>query len=183
MNQHLLKIREDCKILQHRWKANSQRKEITQPLLITSLKRKRNDLRTNHEQRILMLMILRNQRLTTIEAILMIIEQNLILNSQVIQQTHEPRTQHSLFILIGTKLSCINCIENVTTRLNLQISASKITESSILMKICLLNHESWNKSWEYFQRNTKTEQSNSKMQITLKLLLRPLTNKTQKILE
>lgn len=142
MNQLLRKIRDDCKILQHRWKANSQRKEITQPLLITSLKRKRNDLRTNPEQKIPMLMILRNQRLTTTEAILMIIEQNQILNSLVIQQIHELQTQHSLFILIGTKLSYTSYIENVTIRLNLQISASKTTESSILMKICLLNHES-----------------------------------------
>lgn len=182
MSQHLLTISDDCKILQLQWKANNQRKEIILLHLIISLKRKRNDLIINLEQRILIKMILKRQRLITIEAILMITEQNLIHNSPEIQQDHELQTQHFSFTQIGTKLSFINCIENVTTLQNLLIFVSKTMESSILTRTYLQSHENLNKSWEYFQRNMKTEQNNSKMQITLKLHLRPSINKTQKTL-
>ena len=88
MSLHLLTISEDYKTLQLQWKANSQRKEIILHPLIISLKRKRNDLTINHEQRILIKMILRKLRLITTEAILTITELNLIHNSQEIQQVH-----------------------------------------------------------------------------------------------
>lgn len=136
MSPHHLKISEGCcKTLQLQWKVNSPRNETTQHLLIINLKRRRKDLRINLEPRILIMKILRNQRQTTTEAILMIIEQNSILSSQETQQDHEPQIQLFSFTLIGTKLSFTNYIENVKIQLNLQISAFKTMESSILMRI------------------------------------------------
>ena len=142
MSPHHLKISEGCcKTLQLQWKVNSPRNETTQHLLIINLKRRRKDLRINLEPRILIMKILRNQRQTTTEAILMIIEQNSILSSQETQQDHEHQIQLFSFTLIGTKLSFTNCIENAKIQLNLQIFAFKTMESSILMRIYLLNLE------------------------------------------
>lgn len=180
MSQHLPTINEDCKTLRLQWKVNSQRKEIILHLLTINLKRKRSDLIINQERRILIMMILKNQRLITTEAILTIIEQNSTLNSQETQQALELQIQLFSSTQIGTKLSFTNYSENVTIKLNLQTSVSKTMENSILMKIYSLNLENWSKLWEYFQRNTKTEQNNSKMQTILKLPLKPSTNRTLK---
>lgn len=180
MSQHLPTINEDCKTLRLQWKVNSQRKEIILHLLTINLKRKRSDLIINQERRILIMMILKNQRLTTTEAILTITEQNSILNSQETQQALELQIQLFSSTQIGTKLSFTNYSENVTIKLNLQTSVSKTMENSILMKIYSLNLENWSKLWEYFQRNTKTEQNNSKTQTILKLPLKPSTNRTLK---